>query len=90
MNRKQIKIQFNIGNEMWPRITGCWLTFTSLKLKMSVVNVELPTEGLFFTLGNIMPPFLDAGLLLLTLNALDGIVFDCTVFWALLDVDVVV
>ena len=29
----------------------------------SVENVELTTDGLFLTLGNIMPPFLDSGLL---------------------------
>lgn len=52
------------------------LTLTSLKLKMSVVNVELPTDGLFLTLGNIIPPFRDVALFMLTLNALVGIVFD--------------
>lgn len=68
----------------------CRLTLTSLKLKISVVNVELPTLGLFFTLGNMMPPFRVAGLFALTLKALVGIVFDCTVFCELLLVVVVV
>lgn len=63
------------------------LTLTSLKLKMSVVNVELPTVGLFFTLGNMTPPFRDVALLVLTLNALVGIVFDWTLFCVLLDDD---
>lgn len=63
----------NIGNE-----NAASLTLTSLKPKMSVVNVELPTDGLFFTLGNMMPPFLDIALFALTLNALVGIVFDWT------------
>lgn len=79
-----------IGNEIgencnfickrMPIAVMCALTLTSLKLKMSVVNVELPTDGLFFTLGNIIPPFRDVILLVLTLNALVGIVFDWTVF----------
>lgn len=64
------------------------ITFTSLKLRMSVVNVELPTDGLFFTLGKMMPPFRDAGLFEVTLKTLVGIVFDCTVFCELLLVDV--
>lgn len=37
-------------------------TFTSLKLRISVANVELTTDGLFLTLGNIMPPLRDANL----------------------------
>lgn len=65
------------------------LTFTSLKLKMSaVVNVEFPSDGLFLTLGNMMPPFRDVCLFELTLNAFVGIVFDWTVFCELLVVDV--
>lgn len=52
---------------------------------MSVVNVELPTDGLFFTLGNMMPPFRVVALFVLTLNALVGIVFDWTAaLWELL------
>lgn len=35
-------------------------TLTSLKLSASVANVEFTTDGLFLTLGKIMPPFLDA------------------------------
>lgn len=46
---------------------------------MSVVNVELPTDGLFLTLGNMIPPFLDTGFVVLEFV---GIVFDSTVFWA--------
>lgn len=37
------------------------ITLTSLKLKISVVKV-VTTEGLFLTLGNIIPPFRDSGL----------------------------
>lgn len=41
------------------------LTLISLKLKTSVVNVEFTTDGLFLTLGNIMPPLRDIGFVLL-------------------------
>lgn len=87
--RMKLKIKLKHGNEIKRRkSTICLVTLalTSLKLKMSVVNVELPTDGLFFTDGNIMPPFRDVALFALTLNALVGIVFDCTVFCALLAV----
>lgn len=57
-----------------------------MKLKMSVVNVELPTDGLFLTLGNIMPPFREIGLVVLALSGLVGMVFVCTIL-ALFNVD---
>lgn len=47
---------------------------------MSVVNVELPTDGLFLTLGNMMPPFREIGFVVLALSGLVGIVFACTIF----------
>lgn len=53
----------------------------------AVVNVEFPSDGLFLTLGNMMPPFRDVCLFDVTLNALVGIVFDWTVFGELLAVD---
>lgn len=37
------------------------LTLTSFNVKISVVNVVLTTEGLFLTLGNIMPPLREMG-----------------------------
>lgn len=37
-------------------------TFTSLNPRMSVVKVELTTDGLFLTLGNIIFPFREANL----------------------------
>lgn len=52
-----------------------------------MANVKFPTDGLFLTLGKMMPPFRDAGLLALALTVLVGIVFDCTVFCVLLDGD---
>lgn len=54
---------------------------------MSVVNVELPTDGLFLTLGNMMPPFLDIGFVVLALNGFVGIVFDWIRFGGLFNVD---
>lgn len=51
------------------------LTFTSLSLITSVVNVELTTDGLFLTLGKIMPPLRDNGFVAFAL-ALIGIAFD--------------
>lgn len=50
----------------------------------AVVNVEFPSDGLFLTLGNMMPPFRDVCLFEFALNVLVGIVFDCTVFGELL------
>lgn len=41
---------------------------------MSVVNVVLTTDGLFFTLGNIIPPLRENGFIVLC-----GIVFACAV-----------
>lgn len=34
----------------------------SFSVSMSVENVEFTTDGLFFTLGKIMPPLRDSGL----------------------------
>lgn len=47
-------------------------TLTSLKLNASAVNVVFTTDGLFLTLGNIIPPFLDKGF---------GVVVDGNVGW---------
>lgn len=38
-------------------------TLTSFNAKISVVKVVFTTEGLFFTLGNIMPPLRETGLI---------------------------
>lgn len=57
---------------------------------MSVANVELPKDGLFLTLGNMMPPLREMGFVVLALNGFDGIVFACTVFCAEFEVDDVV
>lgn len=37
------------------------LTLTSLKDRASVEKVVFKTEGLFLTLGKMIPPFLDVG-----------------------------
>lgn len=44
--------------------------------------MELTTDGLFFTLGNMMPPLRDSGFDVLVF-VLGGIVFDCIVVVAL-------
>lgn len=59
------------------------LTLISLKLKTSVVNVEFTTDGLFLTLGNIMPPLRDIGFVLLL-----DVVADAVTFMLLCVVDV--
>lgn len=51
------------------------LTFTSLKPSKSVENVELTTDGLFLTLGKMMPPLRDNGFVVLALT-LVGMAFD--------------
>lgn len=55
------------------------LTLTSLKLRMSVVNVELTTDGLFLTLGKMIPPFRETGFVVLVPFALDETELYCTV-----------
>lgn len=42
-----------------------------------MVNVELTTDGLFFTLGNMMPPLRDNGFVVLAFT-MAGMAFDCT------------